>query len=265
MAFVVSSFFGTPVQLLPNRVCPYVNKPLSTVLATGSDKHPGSSPQNSSNSPSNPSDFSGFGQFLRNIRRRSGGPHRFPPHPSQFQHFDGSVPLLPPWRPETIEQDFSYASARVHRPPSHDDVWARNLVRLDCPGHATLYAHVVQYSEGGNSGTSPSNKTDNHSVQKVWLRPLLLDAQEQTYTKATMKGFVDLRGLSDLVVHSRFVAPIDDPAVALSIRLNLAATNEDVATRITLDDDDGTFSRLASDTLFDFVRRLYDSEGTFGN
>lgn len=265
MAFVVSSFFGTSVQLPSNRVCPYVDKSLSIVLATGSDKHSGSSPRNSSNSPSNPSDFSGFGQFRRNIRRRSDGPHRPPHHPSQFQNFDGSVPLLPPWRPETLEQDFSYASARVHRPSPHDDVWARNLVRLDCPGHATLYAHVVQYSEAGDPDASLSDSTGNHGMQKVWLRPLLLDAQEQTYTKATMKGFLDLRGLSDLVVHSRFVAPIDDPTVALSIRLNLAATNADVAARITLDDDDGTFSRLASETLFDFVRRLYDSEGTFGN
>lgn len=263
MAFVASSFIGAAVQLRPCKVCPYVDKPPPTILAASSDKRSDSSGRNSSGSPSDPTNFTGFGQFRGNIRRRSNGSNR-PHHPSQFQHFDGSVPLLPPWRPDTLEQDFTYASARVHRPASRDDAWTRNLVRLDCPGHATLYAHVVQYSEKDNGVTSPPGDTDSRRTQKVWLRPLLLDSQEQTETDADTNGFLDLRGLSDLVVHSRFVAPIDDPVVALSIRLNLAATNPDVATRVTLDDD-GTFSRVASDTLFDFVRRLYDSEGTFGN
>lgn len=266
MAFVASPFFGNAV-VHPAPVVAHTNvtKSLPVILASGSGKHSDPSPPNSSpNPPSDPSNFSGFGQFGKNIRRRRDGPRRPPHHPSHFQQFDGSMPLLPPWRPETLEQAFSYASARVHRPTSRDDAWSRHLVRLDCPGHATLYAQVVQYSEKHGQIDNPSDSTDNRRTQKVWLRPLLLDAQEEMDSRTThTQGFLDLRGLSDLVVHSRFVTPIHDPAVALSVRLNLAATSADASTRAALDDD-GTFSRLASDTLFDFVRRLYDSEGTFG-
>lgn len=240
MAFIPASYSKSSfVKTGEGRLCSKREETSGTrtlLLASGSGKKGG-----------RPSNSSGFRPFERNGQRGfNNGPGRHRRLPDDFQPFDGSVPLLPPWRPESLEQAFNYASMRVHRPVSSDDASSDRLVRLQCPGHATLYAHVLQYSDKQDS--------ESQSSQKVWLRPLLLDAIDSDCSQ----GFLDLRGVSDLVVHSRFVHSVDDPQVALSVKLNLAATHADTTARVAL--DDGAFSHVASDALFEFVKRMYNCE-----
>lgn len=153
--------------------------------------------------------------------------------PSNFEPYDGSMPLLPAWRPSSLEQAFDYAASRVsHRERDMEE--PAKVVRVVTTDHATMFASVVQEVEG-----SP------HRPARVWLRPLLLDAAD---------GFVDLRGVSDVVLDFKFVCDDVDQRTRTSVHVNLAATESDLSARIIADDP---ASGVASDALVNFLRRLH--------
>lgn len=154
---------------------------------------------------------------------------RYRPEPDEpaFRPFDGSRPLLPAWRPPSVEADFSYTARRVvsrerAAPPAR-------LVRVRS-GYGTLFARVVQEVAGG--------------APRLWLRPLLLDGAGDE--------FVDLRGASDVVLEA---GAAEDVSGELRARVdaNLAATEADVVSRVV---EDERWSEVGSRALLAFMQSL---------
>eukprot|EP00177_Eucheuma_denticulatum_P001217 GFKZ01002196.1.p1 GENE.GFKZ01002196.1~~GFKZ01002196.1.p1 ORF type:complete len:204 (+),score=33.88 GFKZ01002196.1:182-793(+) len=149
-------------------------------------------------------------------------PSNHPPPPDPpFSPFDGTLPLLPPWRPPSLESDFHYNATRIiHResqPPSLP------LVRVVSPGFGTLFAQLVQRVEGTREGGGV----------KFWLRPLLLDACEEIGG-----GFMDLRGGNDVFIDAgeERVQRVAGE-MRLRVEVNLAATESDCVGRLGEDAD----------------------------
>lgn len=152
-------------------------------------------------------------------------------NPRDYESFDGSQPLLPPWQPSSLEEAFTYAASRVERrekrsePPMH-------VVRVVTANHSTLFAAVVQHIDAA------------HRPPRVWLRPLLLDGRT---------GFIDLRGASDLLLDTCFVKDDVDARTSTSLRATLAATEPDLASHTTEEDP---YSHVASTALVEFLKTL---------
>lgn len=132
-----------------------------------------------------------------------------------FEPFDGSTPLLPPWRPPTLESDFSYNAQRIVSRESQAE--QKKIVQVKSPGYGTLIAELIQEIEA-KEGTK----------QKFWLRPLLLDGEKE--------GFMDLRGGSDVFWEGGSVEEVAGEK-RVRVEINLAATEGDVIGRVVRDDD----------------------------
>lgn len=158
---------------------------------------------------------------------------------ADFTPFDGSQPLLPPWRPPSLEADFTYSARRLVHRARHMEAPTR-LVRLESPGYATLFARVVQ------------NVTSPDGTKRVWLRPLLLDAPTG--------GFVDVRGGTDLVLPDHLISDDVQGEMYTRVVANLAATEGDVEARAVNDDGDG-IDTSARTALMEFVRKVSGQDG----
>lgn len=159
----------------------------------------------------------------------------------KFESFDGSQPLLPPWRPESLEQAFNHASSRIssRENPKIQPELPQTIISLKVTNSeskiTTMFASVIQAVDHG----------DKH---RVWLRPLLLDA--------SVGGFVDLRGTSDLLLDQYLVGDKVDEITRMKLRVNLTATECDLYER-TADVIDGLSTQVASDALVQFLSRLH--------
>lgn len=146
--------------------------------------------------------------------------------PKDFEKFDGSQPLLPPYRPESLEQTFSYTARQFKRreTPVLDTVMLRG-------GASVLFANVIQ------------NIAPKDGVSRVWLRPLILDNDT---------GFIDVRGANDLVLDADLVQAVA-PELCTRLEVNLAATEAEFLSKCALDDQ---VCRVASSALVDFMHHV---------
>lgn len=159
-----------------------------------------------------------------------------------FEPFDGSRPLLPPWRPEfqSLEEQFTYTSSKLNKRFKHrkPDDTLDNLVKIQhLASHKTLFASVISTSS-----------THEH---RIWLRPLLLDMHDG--------GFVDLRGTNDVLLDAGqlLVEKDVDAVTRTKLRVNLAATEPDALQRF-VSDDNGVMSDIASNALLDFLSSCHN-------
>lgn len=152
-----------------------------------------------------------------------------------FQPFDGSKPLLPPWRPESLEAEFIYSSRHVE---SHEKTAPtfRKIVKVEGHGFATMFAEVVQ-------------EVDN-AKGNMWLRPLLL-------TNRNKDTSMDLRGASDIVLEKKLVQNVDNET-RLRICVNLMATEEDVVDRVLSDE---RWDEVSSRAVLMFMKKLSEEHG----
>lgn len=147
-----------------------------------------------------------------------------------FQPFDGSTPLLPPWRPPSIEAEFSYSARHIvsrERPVPP----AKKIVKVESGDLGTLFAEVVQEVTEGEG--------------KLWLRPLLLD-------KGDEGTFLDLRGGSDVFLQKECVRDVDEETKT-RLHINLLATESDVLSRAVSDE---RWNDVGSRALFAFINGL---------
>eukprot|EP00737_Agarophyton_chilense_P001633 gb/GEZJ01001832.1/.p1 GENE.gb/GEZJ01001832.1/~~gb/GEZJ01001832.1/.p1 ORF type:complete len:151 (+),score=23.50 gb/GEZJ01001832.1/:35-487(+) len=93
---------------------------------------------------------------------------QFPPLGPRFNHsfqpFDGSKPLLPPWRPSSLEDEFGYTAKRIESRQKAQPT-LRRIVKVEKKGFATMFAEVVQELDDGKG--------------RIWLRPLLLSNDQK--------------------------------------------------------------------------------------
>jgi hypothetical protein len=159
-----------------------------------------------------------------------GGRSGSTPGPERFAPFDGSRPLLPPFRPATPEAAFSYHGARVREreEAAGAAAAARRVVavRGGGAGEGTLFAEVVQ-EEGLRDGL-------------VWLRPLML-----RNGSAGEAEWIDLRQTSDVFLER---AGLDDAAVDAETRtvldIMLIAAEGDLWKRVVDLDDTHDLDRF---------------------
>lgn len=152
--------------------------------------------------------------------------------PRDYEAFDGSQPLLPQWKPASLEEDFGYAASRIERRETRADP-PMHVVRVVTTNHATLFAAVVQHVDAANR------------PPRVWLRPLLLDGRT---------GFIDLRGATDLLIDLNFIKDDVDARTRTSLRATLAATEPDLPTHGTEGD---SYLQVASAALVEFLNKLH--------
>lgn len=150
-----------------------------------------------------------------------------------FAQFDGSVPLLPPWRPPSAEAEFAVRAKRVERRESVRS--PRAIVRVDGAGGAALFAELVQ-RVGQDEGP-----------ERVWLRPLLLNGTDGT--------FVDLRGGNDVLMPAEGIAVCDDET-RTRVVMNTAATEGELADRCAQDE---RWTEAGAAALRLFVLHMFDS------
>lgn len=261
MPFVSSSFLGAAHFFRPLPLPHLSHHPSTTPKASARSSGADGRNNNSGNRNDDRKDARDNNNPFRPIRR-SRRNNNSPPHGSSglnFAPFDGSRPLLPPWRPDSLEQGFNYAASRIRsREPNYSAAEADcnteqhsaqsegfPLVRICHPRDGTtLYAHRVQQTSGRGGGAG--------GVARVWLRPLLLDGDE---------GFVDVRGGADLVLDASVGAQEVASELATRVRVNLAATEAEVQARAALDD---AFGGLAAQALLEFVRKLGEDDDNGG-
>lgn len=161
-----------------------------------------------------------------------------------FRPFDGSMPLLPAWRPPTIEADFRYNAQRIVSRESRAaaERQLKRIVKVESQGCGTLFAEVVQEVAPKEDAQGAKER-----VAKLWLRPLLLDNEDT---------FMDLRGGSDLVLEAGRVVEVDGE-MRTRVAVNLAATEGDVVSRTVSDE---RWKESTSNALLEFVRSLSSSE-----
>lgn len=163
-----------------------------------------------------------------------------------FEPFDGSRPLLPPWRPEfqSLEEQFTYTSSKLNKRVKHrkPDDTLDNLVKIQhLASHKTLFASVISTSS-----------THEH---RILLRPLLLDIHDG--------GFVDLRGTNDVLLNAEqlLVDKDVDAVTRTKLRVNLAATEPDALQRF-VSDENGVMSDIASNALLDFLSSCHNNKNS---
>jgi len=162
----------------------------------------------------------------------------------RFEPFDGSMPLLPPWRPPTVEADFAFNAKRLISRESGLQARKENkIVKVESKGGGTLFAEVVQETVVANDRDGSGNRQP-----KMWLRPLLLNSEVEN-------TFMDLRGGTDLVLEASKVSEIDSET-RTRVTVNLAATEADALDRAVSDE---RWNESGSKALLVFMRSL--SEG----
>lgn len=178
-----------------------------------------------------------------NAKRSSDGRFKFPPDDSenkakQFEPFDGSMPLLPPWRPPSVEADFAYNARRIVSRETGVAASPKKIVKVESDGCGTLFAELVQEVGG--------EEVDGEYVaEKMWLRPLLLDSD-------VGGTFVDMRGGTDLVLEADKVSEVD-AEMRTRVWINLAATESDVLERAVSDE---RWNENASKVLLVFLKSI---------
>lgn len=158
-------------------------------------------------------------------------------HRHEFARFDGSKPLLPPWRPESLEAEFNYSARRVESRERGADRVHRKIVKVEKLGFATMFAEVVQEIDDGKG--------------RIWLRPLLMDSHGQD-------GFVDLRGATDVVLEKTSVSDVDSET-KLRLSVNLMATEEDVVGRVVSDEN---WDKVSTNAVLLFLKKLSEDSNT---
>lgn len=158
-----------------------------------------------------------------------------PDRNQNFQPFDGSRPLLPPWRPPSIEAEFNHQADRISSREKSTTQSQKKIVKIHSHGFGTLFAEVVQ--ELGEE------------QEKVWLRPLLLDSDESATS-------VDLRGGSDVVLERCQVEDVDSET-SFRISVNLMATESDLLGRALSDD---RWNEISSKAVMTFMRTLSNDD-----
>ncbi|KAI0560003.1 hypothetical protein FGB62_128g014 [Gracilaria domingensis] len=164
---------------------------------------------------------------------------RFPPlgphFNHSFHHFDGSKPLLPPWRPASLEDEFGYTASRIESREREKPSF-RRIVKVEKEGFATMFAEVVQ--------------EPNDERGRMWLRPLLLSS----HLKDTA---VDLRGATDVVLDKKCVSEVDSET-RLRLSVNLIATEHDVVGRVLSDE---RWDEVGTNAVLSFMKRLSEGDG----
>lgn len=167
----------------------------------------------------------------------------------RFEPFDGSLPLLPPFRPATPEADFARHGERVRgrERAAREAREARRVVSL-LSGGDRLYAEMVQEA-GVKDG-------------KVWLRPLMLHVGEgggrrEDEERDGESYWMDLRQTSDVLLPKEAVCmePVE-PARKVVLDMTLAAAEKDLYKRV-VDMDDGVDLRSHRAALAGFIQSLF--------
>jgi hypothetical protein len=160
--------------------------------------------------------------------------------PESFEPFDGSMPMLPPWRPASPEEDFSYHSAHTRAcERAAEDLRPIVAVAATSDEQEVLYAELVQ---GGLKGG------------RAWLRPLMLVKRGAGGSEGDSHGdsWLDMRATSDVFLPEHLVVTPDDTARTLVV-MSVAASERDLLDRCIGSDDGFEDSRFI---LSDFVRKL---------
>lgn len=159
----------------------------------------------------------------------------------KYKPFDGTMPLLPPWHPPTIEADFRYNAQRIVSREAEEPL--KKVVKIECEGHGTMFAEVVQ-----EIGPQSAREGKQAKPRRVWLRPLLLDH---------LDTFMDLRGGTDLVLDAAKVADVSNET-RTRITANLAAIEGDMLSR--QEASEWRWQDATSTAVINFVRDLSASE-----
>lgn len=177
----------------------------------------------------------------RASNKSSGDDFSLPPIRPQgkrnFEPFDGSTPLLPQWRPPSVEAEFNYSARRVVSRERVSKTPAKRLVKVANRGYGTLFAEVVQEIDEGEG--------------KLWLRPLLLDSDDKDENT-----FVDLRGGSDLVLSKSRATELDDET-KIRVTMNMVATESDLIDRALSDE---RWNEIGSTALIKFMTGLSSNQ-----
>lgn len=134
----------------------------------------------------------------------------------KFESFDGSLPLLPPWRPSSPEEDFVYHGRRARAREQAAQSF-RRIVSVSADGDTgdVLFAEVIQ---------------DTQKEGTMWVRPLLMRNQ----SKDTL---LDMRGTIDILLPSSCVAE-PDLETRTFVSMSVAASEHDFYNRFLGDDSE---------------------------
>lgn len=156
-----------------------------------------------------------------------------------YKPFDGSRPLLPPWRPPTIEAEFRYNAQRIISRESRAAAQKqpKKIVKIESASHGTLFAEVVQEIEPQSAPEKPN------ALKKLWLRPLLLDGEET---------YMDLRGGNDLFLDAAKVTDISSET-RTRVTVNLAVAEGDLIDRAVADE---RWKEATSAALIAFMKSI---------
>lgn len=149
------------------------------------------------------------------------------------------IPLLPPFRPTSPEDDFAFHATRVRKREAAAGPPTR--VVAIAADHATLYAEVIR---------------DAPAEGQMWLRPLML--REEDDSDASCVEWVDLRATSDFFLPGDAVdgASVDAERKTV-LDVMLAAGEGDLEKRVLGDEvESDVFRVLLADFLLRFQKEM---------
>lgn len=158
--------------------------------------------------------------------------------PPRFAPFDGSRPLLPPFRPATPEAEITFHVSRVQKREKAGEAAkaANRVIAVPSATKGTLFAEVVQ---------------DDLPHGKVWLRPLMLLGE--------VDEWCDLRQTSDCFLPSTFLGDSIPSETRTTLQLNMIAAESDLMDRLVNDEREGD-NEAHRKILSDFLQSLNDVE-----